>query len=243
MRSRTAASLWGLGFTLGIHERNVVSRGAELIERRVHRRDRLRQDTRADILEAAREGLREQGAALSLREIARRAGFSPGALYKYFDSKDDLLGALADEAMGRLAARFAAVPTTLPPDERAVELGMAYLEFARNNPADMDIIGLCESVHVDPPSAEHLSMEDTVVGVFREGAALGVFSLSGDDEAEVTAFGAWALVQGLAQFEQRQRPELAARVSSHHRRIIQTFIDGLKNREDKDHPDTSDGGD
>jgi len=210
----------------------------------VHRRDRLRQDTRGDILEAAREGLREQGAAaLSLREIARRAGFSPGALYKYFSSKDDLLSALADDAMGRLATRFAAIPTTLPPDERAVELGMAYLEFARTNLEDVDIIGLHGSVHADPPSAEHLSMESTVVGVFREGAALGVFSLSDDDEAEVTAFGAWALVQGLAQFEQRQRPELAARVSSHHRRIIQTFIDGLKNRQDEPHSEKCDGGD
>jgi len=98
-------------------------------------------------------------------------------------------------------------------------------------------------VHADPPSAEHLSMESTVVGVFRVGAALGVFSLSDDDEAEVTAFGAWALVEGLAQFEQRQRPELAARVSSHHRRIIQTFIDGLKNRQDEPHSEKCDGGD
>ena len=180
---------------------------------------------------------------MSLREIARRAGFSPGALYKYFSSKDDLLSALADDAMDRLATRFAGVPTTLPPDERAVELGMAYLEFARTNPEDVDIIGLHGPVHANPPAAEHLFMEDTVVGVFREGAALGVFSLSGEDEAEVTAFGAWALVQGLAQFEQRQRPELAARVSSHHRRIIQTFIDGLKSRQDESRSEKSDGGD
>jgi len=145
--------------------------------------------------------------------------------------------------MDRLATRFAGVPTTLPPDERAVELGMAYLEFARTNPEDVDIIGLHGPVHANPPSAEHLFMEDTVVGVFREGAALGVFSLSGEDEAEVTAFGAWALVQGLAQFEQRQRPELAARVSSHHRRIIHSSVDGLKSRQDESRSEKSDGGD
>ena len=230
---------------LGIHQDHLDRHHrVEALERRVHSRDRRRQETRKDILEAAREGLREQGAAaLSLREIARRAGFSPGALYKYFDSKDDLLRTLADEAMGLLAARFATVPMTLPPDERAVELGMAYLEFARTNPQDVDIIGLHGSVHAEPPSPEHLSIEDTVVGVFREGAARGVFCLSGDDDMEVTAFGAWALVQGLAQFEQRQRPEFATRVSLHHRRILQTFIDGLKNRQDEPHSEESDGGD
>ena len=79
--------------------------------------------------------LLERGAAdLSLREIARRAGFSPGALYKYFDSKDDVVKALADRAMGALLDALAAVPVELPPDERAVEIGMAYLEFARHNP-------------------------------------------------------------------------------------------------------------
>ena len=63
----------------------------------------------------------ERGAAdLSLREIARRAGFSPGALYKYFDSKDDVIKALADGAMGALLLEFDKVPAELPPDERAL---------------------------------------------------------------------------------------------------------------------------
>ncbi len=97
----------------------------------------------------------------------------------------------------------------------------------RTNPEGVDIIGFHESVHATPPSPEHLFVKHTVVGVFREAAAPGVFALSGGD-AELTAFGAWALVQGLAQFEQRQRPELAVGVGSHHIQITQTFVDGLK---------------
>ena len=65
---------------------------AERIERRLGHRERHHSETREEILAAAREVLLERGAAdLSLREIARRAGFSPGALYKYFDNKDDVI--------------------------------------------------------------------------------------------------------------------------------------------------------
>ena len=222
---------------MGVHQRHFDGQNdAHVLERTADRRERRRRETREGILEAAREILREQGAAdLSLRAVARRAGFTPGALYKYFDSKDDLLGVLADQAMGQLASRLAAVATALPADERAVELGMVYLDFARTNPQDVDIISLHRSVHATPCFPEHLHVEDTVVEVFREGAAKGVFALSGDDEAEIIAFGAWALIQGLAQFERRQRPEFAMRVSSHHRRIIQTFIDGLKIGSDDSH--------
>ena len=127
----------------GVYQRHIDGHHhAEVQEPRV-RRERRHQKTREDILAAAREVLGERGAAdLSLREIARRAGFTPGALYKYFESKDDLIRVLGDQAMGRLAARFATIPATLSPDERAVELGLAYLDFARTNPQDVDIIAL-----------------------------------------------------------------------------------------------------
>ena len=119
--------------------------------------------------------LLERGAAdLSLREIARRAGYSAGALYKYFDSKDDVVKALADRAMGALIEALAAVPTDLPADERAVEIGLAYLEFARHNPEDVAIVTLHESVRSLRFRAS-TTLEETVLGVFREGAAIGVF--------------------------------------------------------------------
>ena len=198
-------------------------------ERLASRRARRHSETRDEILVAAREVLLERGAAdLSLREIARRAGFSAGALYKYFDSKDEVIRALADRAMGALMEAFATVPAGLPADERAVELGLAYLEFARHNPEDVAVVTLHESVHAAPVAGAHLRVEETVVGVFRDGAAQGVFSMPAHEDAEFMAYGAWALVQGLATLEQRQRPEVAARLRASQRRLLQAFVNGLK---------------
>jgi len=200
-----------------------------IADRCVDRRERRHRETRDDILIAAREVLLERGAAdLSLREIARRAGYSAGALYKYVDNKDDLVKALADRAMGALMEAFARVPAGLPADEHAVALGLAYLEFARHNPADVAVVTLHESVPAAPVSGEHRRVEETVVGVFREGAAQGVFSMPSHEDAEFMAYGAWALVQGLATLEQRQRPEVAARLRASQRRLLQAFVNGLK---------------
>jgi AcrR family transcriptional regulator len=199
-------------------------------ELRHSRRERRHSETREEILEAAREVLLERGAAdLSLREIARRADFSPGALYKYFDSKDDVIKALADKAMGALLVAFGAAPSDLPPDERALEMGMAYLEFARRNPEDVAVIALHEStLHALPLTDEHRALEQAVLGVFKDGVAQGAFTLSGDEDPDYMAYGAWALVQGLAAFEQQQRPVVADRVRQKQRQLLRVYINGLK---------------
>ncbi|MBZ9711865.1 TetR/AcrR family transcriptional regulator [Deinococcus multiflagellatus] len=51
--------------------------------------------TRAALLQAARQVVREQGAALSLDAVARAAGVSKGGLLHHFPSRDALLQALA----------------------------------------------------------------------------------------------------------------------------------------------------
>jgi AcrR family transcriptional regulator len=211
------------------HRRRHSERRAERHERVSTRRERRHADTRDEILAAAREVLQERGAAdLSLREIARRADFSPAALYKYFDNKDELVGALADAAMNSLVAAFAAVPAGLPPDRRAVEFGLVYLAFSREHLADVTVIELHESTaHPHPLTEDHTALEEAVVGLFREGIAAGVFSGAPED-AETMAYGAWALVQGLARFERVQRPAIADRIKAHQRDLLAIYVNGLK---------------
>jgi AcrR family transcriptional regulator len=211
------------------HQERHAARRAEHHERREQRRERRHSQTREDILAAAREVLLERGAAdLSLREIARRADFSPAALYKYFDNKDDVIKALADSAMAALVEAFAAVPADLPSDRRAVELGLAYIAFARENPEDVGVIDMHEStVHTHPGTPEHLALEGAVIGVFRDGIEAGVFCGAAED-AEIMAYGAWALVQGLARFERQQRPVLAGKVRARQRELLTIYVNGLK---------------
>jgi len=200
-----------------------------LHDRRASRRERRRADTRDEILAAAREVLLERGAAeLSLREIARRAGFSAGALYKYFDSKQDLIVALGDRAMAALVAEFDKVPPDLPPDERAVELGMEYLAFARENPEDVAVITIHEGFHLQPPSAAHERLEEVVLSVFRDGVEQGVFATVDQADAVFLAYGAWAFVQGLSTLELRQPSELSAALAAKQRQLLQVYVNGLK---------------
>ncbi len=68
-------------------------------------RRRAREQITAEILEAARRQLAEQGAgALSLRSIARDLGMVSSAVYRYVESRDELLTQLIVEAYDSLGA-------------------------------------------------------------------------------------------------------------------------------------------
>jgi AcrR family transcriptional regulator len=59
-------------------------------------------DGRAELLKAASRVFAEKGfRAASVEEIAAKAGFSKGAVYWHFESKDDLFFALLDERLDR----------------------------------------------------------------------------------------------------------------------------------------------
>ncbi len=200
-----------------------------LAGRRLSRRDRRRVETREEILEAAREVFAESGAVdFSLSEIARRLDFTPAALYRYFDSKDDLIKALADRAMAGLAEALAGVSPALPPDERAVEMGMAYLDFARRNPHDIALVALHESLRMTHAGG-HAGLEELVLGVFREGVAQGLFSASSDEDVELMVYGIWSLVHGMAVLLERQPSHVITRLKlARQRQLLQAFVNGLK---------------
>jgi len=64
-----------------------------------------REDVRTGVLAAAREVFAESGYhRASLEAIARRAGFSKGAVYSNFESKDDLFLALLEPEADQMAA-------------------------------------------------------------------------------------------------------------------------------------------
>jgi AcrR family transcriptional regulator len=112
----------------------------------------LRQQALADarrehILSAARAVFIELGLeAVSMREIAKRAGYTAGAIYSYFASKEEIYGALLAESLERLndfvnlAAEVASVDQK---DQSAfAELrksALAFYEFYRDNPRDLDL--------------------------------------------------------------------------------------------------------
>lgn len=99
---------------------------------------------REAILDASRGILNESGArSLSLREAARRAGVSSAAPYRHFKDKECLLIALALRAFRRLDTRLgevAEVHAKADPLDRIRELGVAYVSFAAEYPAEFRLM-------------------------------------------------------------------------------------------------------
>jgi AcrR family transcriptional regulator len=70
----------------------------------VSRRDRVRAETTEEIKQTARRILIEQGAeAVTLRAIARDMGVTAPALYRYFDSHEELIRGVVGDIFGELA--------------------------------------------------------------------------------------------------------------------------------------------
>lgn len=80
-----------------------------LSRRRVQTRDRL--------MDAALETFAEKGVlAASVEEICERAGFTRGAFYSNFESKDDLCAAVAVRATDEISTAIRRAVDSLPPE-------------------------------------------------------------------------------------------------------------------------------
>jgi AcrR family transcriptional regulator len=92
---------------------------------------------REALLKATLELIETDGiGAVSLRQVARAAGVSPGAPYHHFPDRAALLTALSDEGFRLLAAALTEAHSAAPAPAEALEAILnAYVEFARAHPA------------------------------------------------------------------------------------------------------------
>src|SRR5262249_48598255 len=90
-------------------------------------------DLRRALIDAALKLAEEGLPAVSVREAARRAGVSPGAPFRHFDSRDALMTAVAEEAQRRFRAEIEIALAEAPdgdPLQRFRAFGLAYLRWA-----------------------------------------------------------------------------------------------------------------
>lgn len=143
-------------------------------------------DLRAALLASASEILEEEGlAALSLREVARRAGVSHNAPYRHFPDRDSLLAELAALGFRQLGEAMGA--------KQGREMGKAYVRFALEHPGRFRLMfggQVTLKQHAALAAAARQTYE-ALVSAFR--AQPGVV------DPEKAAAAAWSLVHGLAQ--------------------------------------------
>ena len=129
------------------------------------RRAERREATRAEILEAARELMRENGVAgLSLRDLGQKVGMRAQSLYSYFDSKDALYDALFAEGFRQYLDVRRAIPPTGDPRSDFRAVCRLYLDFCLEDPARYQLLfqrtipGFAPSPESYAPSVEGLEL-------------------------------------------------------------------------------------
>ena len=106
------------------------------------RRKRYRQETRSEILIAAREIFVRNGfEGFSMRTLARSVGCSPAAIYLHFTSKEDLFEILVEESFVHLYDALAVLLKERGKDPvRQLKRGLRlYVEWGLKHPSEYQI--------------------------------------------------------------------------------------------------------
>lgn len=158
-------------------------------------------ETRARLLAEARDLYLEGGiAAFSLREVARRAGLSPAAVYRHFDSKEALFGEVCAAGFRNFGAYLMRALAAASPRERMADSARQYLRFALENPRDYRVMfmGAAEGFAALAPSRSPAAPDPTFQFlVDRVEECVKAKVIRRGDSAE-TAAVIWAHVHGLA---------------------------------------------
>jgi len=157
-------------------------------------------DLRRALIDAASRLLEAEGpSALSLRAVAREAGVSPAAPYHHFKDKGELLEAVAHEGWDLLDQALAKAKAEAPSPTAAMNaLGVAYVCFARENPALYRVMydtardreDLPDQMQVEKDSA-YCKVRDTLV----EAGADPTDTI----DIELATTAAWCSAHGLAE--------------------------------------------
>ena len=133
--------------------------------------------------------------ALTLREIARRAGVSHGAPRRYFPTHQTLLAAIAREGYRRLARLVEETVAGAPPRDAILALGWRYVEFAREEPGMFALM-----FRHDLLRGNQIGLRETSTPLF--GLLVDLLERAAVPDPATTAAALWAALHGIAQLWQ-----------------------------------------
>lgn len=134
--------------------------------------------TRENILQAAALIFQEKGYhAASMQDIADAVDLKKGSLYHHVDSKQDILYALLDEALGMILERLEAVAAQDLSAREKIRLAMrAYFSFLAENPSLSSVL-LLEYRSLEPErKKQHIPLRDQVDRIWQDMIEEGIAS-------------------------------------------------------------------
>lgn len=128
-----------------------------------------RRERRNEIIDATRALLDERGVQdAPIDQIARAAGINKAQIYRYFESKDELLALTLDRYLEELDAELGKTATIADPVEHLDALIVALIDYTADHPVFLD----CTFALMSRPAGELTSVMSESA-VFRLGRALG----------------------------------------------------------------------
>jgi AcrR family transcriptional regulator len=164
--------------------------------RKPYHHDNLRET----LLEAAIALIAEVGpTAFTLREVARRAGVSHNAPYRHFQSRDDLMAAVATQGFKELTqAMLEAAASRSDALERLKCAGLGYVTFALRRPEHFTV--MFDAPIFDRKTPESAAAEEqaftTLLDLVKSCQKTG--QLPPGDSRQAALF-AWTIVHGIAK--------------------------------------------
>ena len=135
----------------------------------------------------------EGPAALSLRDVARRAGVSHAAPAHHFGDKAGVLTAIAAEGYALLADAMGEALEAGGGD--LTDVGIAYIRFALEHRAHFDVMFRPELYRPEDPAVANArqAAADVLIGAIR-----GILRDASDEEVWGGALAAWSFTHGFA---------------------------------------------
>ena len=164
---------------------------------------------REQIVTAALSLVEESGLdSVTMRNLARRLGYSPASLYMHFRGKDELLRAVAAETATGLLVRVREAAALERPAEALLQVASELLQFAHESDS-LDRLIFDETPGA-PFGSEEEVLRGALFGALRElverAVAAGIVEAR---ELDLATALAWGELRGLARLVRPQGPDPA----------------------------------
>jgi RND family efflux transporter MFP subunit len=199
--------------------------------RREERQQHARENTRRAILDAALELFIADGyAQVSIRNIAAKVEYSPGAIYSYFPSKDEIFFALAEEGFREIGERqFAGSPSDDPLDDVRAVAWRLY-EFSKDQPQYFSLVFLDRHVPRVSKEYERFSfisdMRSRALAQVQRCIEDGIFPATTDSEVALRLLFAPVIGIAALRLSNRMQPDVDADALT--RDAIETTLAGIR---------------